>query len=463
VRAIAFAIAIAFAPSAWATCPGYRTNHGWKHGNEVTIDISGVPDFYTQAALDAFANWSVANATENDSHVIFVVARAGQYADYHVRVGSIGDNEDGTPIGGLTQIIPDPAAADPHIVVRAFTTIDSDRFGMLGDRKGFFTKLLMHEIGHTMGLDHIFNGCGNKGVTVMNMACDIRKNDMEHVFPTDASQPCDVNAVKNDRRQPPLPPVTPGPPNNVFPDPGCALCGPPGGGNGPRLCEELTACTGVYDDPLTCEQRWLCDSLGGPFKNGRTVCAGFVATAKSASVCGSWRRIAPTPDMTGDYACMDVSIPLSVPSCEEIGLHSEQSICNECGQSCAHTTFDAVGLSCWSCPGTTPPPNPDPNGGPCVAQTSCGFSTGEGCRWVPDGCGGQHLCGTCGSSCVPGYDAAGNPIIDCGGSGDGPPTCTGAHNETCYPSFKACSEECCGVCERRIGCGGESAHKCFEP
>jgi hypothetical protein len=43
-----------------------------------------------------------------------------------------------------------------------------------------------------------------------------------------------------------------------------------------------------------------------------------------------------------------------------------------------------------------------------------------------------------------------------------PPSGCGSHNNVCFGSYNACARECCGVCERRINCGGGSAHKCFE-
>jgi len=64
--------------------------------------------------------------------------------------------------------------------------------------------------------------------------------------------------------------------------------------------------------------------------------------------------------------------------------------------------------------------------------------------------------------------------VDCGSCGDG--TCSGDKGEncnscpadcdsescgTCFPSLRKCLEACPGVCERRILCGGASAHKCF--
>jgi hypothetical protein len=39
----------------------------------------------------------------------------------------------------------------------------------------------------------------------------------------------------------------------------------------------------------------------------------------------------------------------------------------------------------------------------------------------------------------------------------------GDNNLQCFPSYKSCIAVCLGVCERRINCGGASAHKCFEP
>jgi endonuclease/exonuclease/phosphatase family metal-dependent hydrolase len=43
-----------------------------------------------------------------------------------------------------------------------------------------------------------------------------------------------------------------------------------------------------------------------------------------------------------------------------------------------------------------------------------------------------------------------------------PPPPLGGHNMQCFPSYNECAAVCGGVCERRINCGGPSAHKCFE-
>lgn len=36
------------------------------------------------------------------------------------------------------------------------------------------------------------------------------------------------------------------------------------------------------------------------------------------------------------------------------------------------------------------------------------------------------------------------------------------HGGQCFPGLRECEAVCRGVCERRILCGGASAHKCFE-
>lgn len=43
-----------------------------------------------------------------------------------------------------------------------------------------------------------------------------------------------------------------------------------------------------------------------------------------------------------------------------------------------------------------------------------------------------------------------------------PPPDPSCPNLACFPSLKACEDSCVtGTCERRINCGGATAHKCF--
>jgi hypothetical protein len=49
-----------------------------------------------------------------------------------------------------------------------------------------------------------------------------------------------------------------------------------------------------------------------------------------------------------------------------------------------------------------------------------------------------------------------------GGSSSSSSSGGGGNNNVCFPSYNACAAVCQGVCERRINCGGPSAHKCFE-
>jgi hypothetical protein len=62
---------------------------------------------------------------------------------------------------------------------------------------------------------------------------------------------------------------------------------------------------------------------------------------------------------------------------------------------------------------------------------------------------------------VNGGSSSGNPLPTPTPTPPPPPPPCGA-NLSCYPSLRQCQEACCGgVCERRINCGSETAHKCF--
>jgi len=433
-------------------CPPYWVFAGWDREKDVHVDLTGL-GIYKTAAMKALNEWNAANTFDNGSNIVFDTDIGPGLTDLVIVMGRIPDTARGRA-AGITVATGIPGRR----IIFATITVDVDKFGQF-NREQFFQKIVMHEVGHTMGLGDVPTAfCGDSaGGSIMNQLCQISNNDSDGMLPMQPT-PCDNNTIKNDPRQ--QPPIAPKPPLIRNPDPSCA----PGGG-GPLVCREFNACTSVFLGPEFCTPFMLCEGGGGgPYV--RFSCSGTRSQVTiNGPVCGDWRLIPNSEGLPGDYACQDIFNPptFQAPTCEQIGLHSDEGVCNACAQSCAHTTIADVGMSCWSCPGTNPGPVPDPGG--CIAQTSCGYSTGEGCSWVPDGCGGTHLCGTCGKSCLPGYNEAGEPIIDCGGSGggNGNPSCDGAHNEVCYPSFKSCQEECCGVCERRIGCGGEAAHKCFEP
>jgi len=421
-------------------CPPYWLFAGWDRGSDVQFDISGVGG-YRNAAMRAFDEWNVANVdTGNGSEVIFEPATGPP--EIVVKIGHVPDR-DGVRVAGITNATGFAGGR----VVRATITIDVDKFGDLG-KEQFFTKILMHELGHTMGLGDVASqSCGDSaGHSIMNQLCDISHNDSEGMLPDNALQPCDVNAIKNDPRWPKKS-------KEKKPD-NCRPCFPGG-----PICTYRPVCTKVDPGPgepplpLDCNQELVCQRPGKDLFG--TCCGDRSDSLSQSEPCGSWLEINPLPGGFGDYACLDPDAELELPTCAELGLLSERT----CAQG-VEVTIPDLGVRCYRCPGTTPPPDTGREPG-CVPQ-SCGYSTGQQCRWLADGCGGTHLCGTCGPSCMPGYDAAGNAIIECS-DGSGGPSCDGAHNEVCYPSFKACSEECCGVCERRIGCGGESAHKCFEP
>lgn len=443
MRALAVVLALALPGSAWAECPQYSKARPWQAGTQVGVNLSFVSPEFRDAAEMAFALWNDANR-QNGSGVHFFLGDPGVWSPVTVKVGTLPPTN-GAYTGGETAKIVDDKP--PHDLAAAYITINTDEFGMLA-RPQFFTKVLMHEIGHTMGLADVYN-CGNSGATLMNQICaDPRENDTKrHSFPTDAMQPCDVGAVKNDpRRKPPPPP----PPVSKYPDPGCLPR------NGVHLCDEKDACVWVDNEPKHCELSIVCE----PIDVTRKSCSGQLAQVSvSGDPCGSWKHMGNDAERPGDYACADTTDPFTAPSCAQLGLQGDPPTCD--GKPVVHTEVAAIGLLCHSC-AYVPPPPPPPDPGPCVPQ-GCPDVVVNGCKWKPNGCGGEILCGVCLPPPPP-------PLDDPPGGGgdkpppDDPPVCTSTdHNEQCFGSFKACSEVCCGVCESKKSCGGASAHKCFEP
>ncbi len=418
---------------AFCECPKYMGVEGWPSGTNVyyLLDGAGTGPF---SVLDAMSNWNAANNDNggNGSGVTFLPWSEGHPVDIRIRL----DRIQGSAVGQTRW--PEGSAVMNNVQI----IIDNSKFSGVFRSQEYFTKILEHELGHNMGLDDVKQPVGdechgyNLGVTIMNQVCG--NNDAMGMLPSKPTD-CDNNAIKNDparKKEPRKDPVN------------CKPCTP-----NASLCDLRQVCQKVSPEfPDECSLELVC---GKPGRDPIACCGDRASSLSATEPCGSWTEINPLPGGFGDYACRIPGAQFDALACAEMGM---EPTCSAAG--CVQVTIPDLGVTCFKVPGTTPGPNPDPGPGPCV-PASCGYSTGEQCRWLPDGCGKQHLCGTCGPSCVPGYNEAGEPIMDC--SGGGPPACDGAHNEVCYPSFKACSDECCGVCERRIGCGGESAHKCFEP
>jgi hypothetical protein len=120
---------------------------------------------------------------------------------------------------------------------------------------------------------------------------------------------------------------------------------------------------------------------------------------------------------------------------------------------------------------------------------SCG-SCPQDCDCCGNGtCDGNENAGSCPQDCVycgngvcDGDENPDNCAVDCPRPPPPPPRCgdgecqreheschscpqdcggCGADGQ-CFPNKRECEAVCRGVCERRIECGGASAHKCFE-
>lgn len=430
MRFIAAVVLTLVSSSAFAECPKHDSTAGWENGKTVYYSIGDeVPAQFHAAVTDAFKEWNAANLT-NGSGVKFEPLPASKLCCSNLYVAT-----NLLPVGTAGNMV--PTKADP--LIEATITVDTNKFtGSDKQQVEYFMKIMLHELGHSMGLADVKPDgavCGdNAGKTVMNQVCS-GGNDTAGMIPK-KPQGCDNKAVQSDPRR--APPVG----GNLDPDPGCEVRA------NTQRCAIQEACVWVDNEPENCVSEIVCEpEEGGP---QTPTCSGLLASVtKSGAPCGTWTPIPNDAQRPGDYACRNDTGPFVAPSCAQLALHSEPPACY--GNPVVHTRIASIGLLCHSCAPVSPPPPPgDP--GVCVPQVCPDISIN--CKWRPDGCGGTILCGTC---------LPIEPIDPGDGGGGPPPVCDGAHNEECFGSFKACSASCCGTCERRLGCGSESAHKCFEP
>ena len=416
----------------FAVCPGYVGQAGFASGKTVYVDFSNLNSYWREPAIDAFVAWNIANAYSG-ANVQFALGSATA-THVVVKTGQL-------PPGVAGRTFPN----DGPEIMYALIVIDTSKFPEMVGQQEYFMKIVLHEVGHTLGLGDVVKEnapCGwNAGATVMNQLCGLT-NDREGMIPTQPA-PCDIDSIKNDPKRKKAP-VSQNPDGSCQPR------------NGIHLCEELEACVWADNEPKHCETSLVCERADVT----RSTCSGQSAEVSvSGDPCGAWKHVPNSPERPGDYACADDTSLFAAPACAELGLEADAGGCESaCGKPCVHTEVASIGLLCHSC-AYQPPPPPPPDPGACVPQ-GCPDVTVNGCKWKPDGCGGEILCGVC----LPPPAPIDDPPPGGGGPPpDPPPVCSGDHNEVCFGSFKACNEVCCGVCERKNGCGSESAHKCFEP
>ena len=200
------------ASKVFAQCPAI-TNHGWPQNAIVryTIDNTYTDEQKRQvrAAADA---WNQANSA-NNSKVSFLEDTTGQNFTLRFLIGPLQAGNPaqfaGTFDATTGTVETGTITYDPNNTFPGTSTLIADP-----SKPGYstvVTKLLLHEMGHLMGLDHPFvpaDPCDQPdGATVMNFACGI--NDIGGNLPL-APASCDQNAINSESIYPPitLPPAT---------------------------------------------------------------------------------------------------------------------------------------------------------------------------------------------------------------------------------------------------------------
>lgn len=179
------------------------TIRGWTSYTTVYYDVSGLSGSARTQAISAFNKWNAANQS-NGSGVQFQPANASHPANFTVQAGSAG----GYPASSAI------ARTGAGIVTGNTTTIDINNTNLYDpSQPGYDTvieKVMLHEIGHTMGLGdmpvpNINVGCGGQsaGASVMNGKCGL--NDQGNNLPLNITN-CDQGSVSSIDQYQPLPP-----------------------------------------------------------------------------------------------------------------------------------------------------------------------------------------------------------------------------------------------------------------
>jgi hypothetical protein len=191
---------------AQAQCPAI-TNHGWPQNSIVRYTIDNTYNDEQKRQVRAAADeWNRANSI-NNSKVSFVEDTSGQNFILRFQIGPLTQGNPavfaGTFDGTTGTVKTGTITYDPNNTFPGSNTLIADP-----SQPGYSTvvmKLLLHEMGHLMGLDHPAvpaNSCDQPdGATVMNFACGI--NDIGNNIPTTVST-CDQNAINSESIYPPI-------------------------------------------------------------------------------------------------------------------------------------------------------------------------------------------------------------------------------------------------------------------
>ncbi|HEX8890162.1 MAG TPA: DUF4214 domain-containing protein [Pyrinomonadaceae bacterium] len=185
---------------AQAQCPAI-TNHGWPQNAIVRYTIDNTYNDEQKRQVRAAADeWNRANLI-NNSKVSFVEDTTGQNFTLQFLIGPLAQGNpavfNGTFDGTTGTVKTGTITYDPNNTFPGSNTLIADP-----SQPGYSTivmKLLLHEMGHLMGLDHPSvpaDPCDQPdGATVMNFACGI--NDNGNNIPTTVSS-CDQNTINSE-------------------------------------------------------------------------------------------------------------------------------------------------------------------------------------------------------------------------------------------------------------------------
>ena len=186
-----------------AQCPA-ADNIGWARGATVRFFLdANLSAEQKRLARWALAEWSRAGSI-NNARVRFEEDFTGQNFQFRLLNGSLGGN---TPAFAQKQFTPDGTVVsatltyDPNAVFAGTSTRIADP--AQPGYEEFIIKITLHEVGHTLGLDHpagTENPCAQpRGATVMNYICNV--NDQANNMPLEVTA-CDQNTINSMARYP---------------------------------------------------------------------------------------------------------------------------------------------------------------------------------------------------------------------------------------------------------------------
>jgi hypothetical protein len=189
--------------AARAQCPTVD-NLGWARGATVRYFLdANMGAEQKRLARWALAEWSRAGSV-NNARVRFEEDFTGQNFQFRLLNGNLGGN---TPAFANKQFAPDGTVVsatltyDPNAVFAGTSTRIADP--AQPGYEEFIIKITLHEVGHTLGLDHpagTSNPCAQpRGASVMNYICNV--NDQANNMPLEVTA-CDQNTINSMARYP---------------------------------------------------------------------------------------------------------------------------------------------------------------------------------------------------------------------------------------------------------------------